>query len=67
MKTELQVLPSIRAFISISHQLFIEIALNLARVAQCIYQHIDGHVIENHETKDRLFSLLIQSIPLNKD
>ena len=49
------------------NQLFIEIALNLARMAQCIYQHGDGHGIENHETKDRLFSLLIQSIPLNKD
>ena len=49
------------------NQLFIEIALNLARMAQCIYQHGDGHGIENHETKDRLFSLLIQSILLNKD
>ncbi|KAK4572350.1 hypothetical protein RGQ29_030690 [Quercus rubra] len=48
-------------------QIFIEIALNLARMAQCMYQHGDGHGAGNHETKDRVLSLLTQSIPLNKD
>ncbi|KAM3730598.1 hypothetical protein ACB098_12G099300 [Castanea mollissima] len=47
--------------------IFIEIALNLARMAQCMYQHGDGHGAGNHETKDRVLSLLFQSIPLNKD
>ena len=48
-------------------QIFIEIALNLARMAQCMYQHGDGHGVGNHETKDRILSLLFQPIPLNKD
>lgn len=43
---------------------FIAIAMNLARMAQCFYQHGDGFGIPNHETKDRVLSLLIQPFPL---
>ncbi|KAB1205519.1 Myrcene synthase, chloroplastic [Morella rubra] len=47
-------------------QTYIEIAMNLARMAQCMYQHGDGHGIQAHsQTKDRVLSLLIHSIPPN--
>lgn len=39
---------------------FIEIALNLARISQTVYQHGDGHTVEDHETKDRVLSLFIK-------
>ncbi|OMO55872.1 hypothetical protein CCACVL1_26939 [Corchorus capsularis] len=45
---------------------FIEIAQNLARVAQFIYQYGDGHGIEDGVTKDRVLSLFIHPIPLPK-
>ncbi|KAM7522931.1 hypothetical protein LguiA_012833 [Lonicera macranthoides] len=45
-------------------QTFVGIAMNLARMAQCMYQHGDGHGIENHETQDRVMSLIIQPISL---
>jgi (-)-alpha-terpineol synthase len=48
-------------------QTFIEIAMNLARMAQCMYQHGDGHGVEDRETKDRVLSLLIHPIPLHRD
>ena len=40
-------------------QSFIEIAFNLGRMAQCIYQYGDGHGVGNHETKDCLLSLFV--------
>ncbi|RWR97840.1 terpene synthase 10-like protein isoform X1 [Cinnamomum micranthum f. kanehirae] len=43
---------------------FINSALNLARVVHCIYQHGDGHTVQDRSTKDRLTSLLAQPIPL---
>ncbi|KAE8077313.1 hypothetical protein FH972_015885 [Carpinus fangiana] len=46
---------------------FIEIVLNLARTAQCIYLHGDGHGVEDRETKDNVLSLIIHPIPLHKD
>ena len=46
---------------------FIGIATNLARMAQCMYQHGDGHGIEDGETKDRVLSLLVEPIPLDND
>ncbi|XVE83471.1 hypothetical protein DITRI_Ditri16bG0090800 [Diplodiscus trichospermus] len=46
-----------------SSQTFVQVALNLARMAQCMYQHGDGHGIENRETKDRVLSLLILPMP----
>ncbi|KAG7981065.1 hypothetical protein I3843_05G213200 [Carya illinoinensis] len=45
---------------------FVEIAMNLARMAQCMYEHGDGHGIGNHETKDRVLALLIHPISLRK-
>jgi (-)-alpha-terpineol synthase len=33
---------------------FIEIVMNLARTAQCIYLHGDGHGVEDRETKDNV-------------
>ncbi|KAG6655720.1 myrcene synthase, chloroplastic-like [Carya illinoinensis] len=45
----------------------IHIGMNFARMSQCIYQHGDGHGIENRETKDRVLALLIHPIPLPKD
>ncbi|RVW80387.1 (-)-alpha-terpineol synthase [Vitis vinifera] len=42
---------------------FIGIATNLARMAQCMYQHGDGHGIEYGETKDRVLSLLVEPVP----
>jgi (-)-alpha-terpineol synthase len=44
------------------NQTFFEIAMNLARTAQCMYQHGDGHGIGDRETKDRVLSLLIKTI-----
>ncbi|TYG52592.1 hypothetical protein ES288_D09G040400v1 [Gossypium darwinii] len=42
---------------------FKHIALNLARMAQCMYQYGDGHGVEDQETKDRVLLLLVSSIP----
>ncbi|KAJ0081954.1 hypothetical protein Patl1_10192 [Pistacia atlantica] len=46
----------------LSNTTFIEIAMNLARMAQCMYQHGDGHGIQDRETKDRVLSLLVNPI-----
>nr|AWF79082.1 terpene synthase [Pelargonium graveolens] len=43
---------------------FIRIAMNLARMAQCMYQHGDGHASQDQVTKDRVLSMLIQPIKL---
>ncbi|KAJ9178991.1 hypothetical protein P3X46_010826 [Hevea brasiliensis] len=43
---------------------FVGIAVNLARMAQCTYQHGDGHAVEDSTTKDRMLSLLVHPIPL---
>nr|GMD23014.1 terpene synthase 10-like [Ipomoea batatas] len=43
---------------------FIEVAMNIARMAQCMYQHGDGHGIKNLETQTRIQTLLFQPIPL---
>ncbi len=51
-----------RASSSPFNQTFFEIAMNLARMAQCMYQHGDGHGIGDRETKDRVLSLLIKTI-----
>ncbi|MCD9559935.1 hypothetical protein HAX54_018312 [Datura stramonium] len=40
-------------------------AMNLARIAQCIYQHGDGFGIPDRETKDRILSLFFEPIPLS--
>ncbi|KAL5564921.1 hypothetical protein UlMin_028085 [Ulmus minor] len=41
---------------------FIEIVTNVARMAQCMYQHGDGHGAQDGENKDRILSLLINPI-----
>ncbi|KAM7530147.1 hypothetical protein LguiB_033557 [Lonicera macranthoides] len=46
------------------NKVFNGIAVNLARMAQCIYQHGDGHGIEDQETKDRVLALVIDPINL---
>ncbi|KAE8077316.1 hypothetical protein FH972_015888 [Carpinus fangiana] len=48
-------------------QIFIELAMNVARMAQCMYQYGDGYGIPNRETKDCVLSLLILPIPLHRD
>ncbi|KAH0698239.1 hypothetical protein KY290_016047 [Solanum tuberosum] len=39
-------------------------SMNLARIAQCMYQHGDGFGIPDRETKDRILSLFFEPIPL---
>jgi hypothetical protein len=41
---------------------FIGVVLNLARMAQCMYQYGDGHGVVHLEIKDRVKSLLINFI-----
>ncbi|KAL3538331.1 hypothetical protein ACH5RR_001697 [Cinchona calisaya] len=43
-------------------QTFIEIAMNLGRMAQCMYQHGDGHGHSNFHTKERIRKLLFEPI-----
>ncbi|KAF6153559.1 hypothetical protein GIB67_027426 [Kingdonia uniflora] len=43
-------------------QPFINAAVGLARMAQCMYQYGDGHGVPDRETKDRVNTLLIESI-----
>nr|GME18590.1 terpene synthase 10-like [Ipomoea batatas] len=43
---------------------FIEVAMNVARMAQCMYQHGDGHGIKNLETQTRIQTVLFEPIPL---
>ncbi|KAG5555550.1 hypothetical protein RHGRI_006257 [Rhododendron griersonianum] len=45
-------------------QTFVELAMNLARMAQCMYQYGDGFASQGVETKDRVFALLINPVPL---
>ncbi|KAF8408667.1 hypothetical protein HHK36_004730 [Tetracentron sinense] len=46
-------------------QTFIGIAMNAARMAQCMYQYGDGHGIQDRETKDLVLALLVEPIPLS--
>jgi (-)-alpha-terpineol synthase len=48
-------------------QTFIEVAVNLGRMAQCMYQYGDGHGIVDRETKKRILSLFIHPVPLHRD
>ncbi|XP_011009233.1 PREDICTED: terpene synthase 10-like [Populus euphratica] len=43
-------------------QTFIGIAMNLARMAQCMYQYGDGHGVGHLETKDKVKSLFIKPL-----
>ncbi|XP_058215794.1 terpene synthase 10-like isoform X1 [Rhododendron vialii] len=42
----------------------VEIAMNLARMSQCMYQYGDGHAAQGRDTKDRVLSLLVNPISL---
>ncbi|KAI9197715.1 hypothetical protein LWI28_002989 [Acer negundo] len=42
---------------------FAGVAMNLARMAQCMYQFGDGHGVPDKETKHRVLSLIINPIP----
>lgn len=46
---------------------FVDITMNLARMANYIYQNGDGHSTQDSETKHRIESLLIKTININKD
>ncbi|KAF5442391.1 hypothetical protein F2P56_035054 [Juglans regia] len=48
-------------------KIYVESAINLARMAQCTYQHGDGHGVQDGDTKDRILSLLVRPIPIDKD
>ncbi|KAG7973866.1 hypothetical protein I3843_06G018500 [Carya illinoinensis] len=43
------------------------IVMNLTRMAQCTYQHGDGHGVQDCDNKDHVLSLLIHPVPLNRD
>ncbi|KAJ9139583.1 hypothetical protein P3X46_030307 [Hevea brasiliensis] len=45
-------------------QTFIRMAMNLARMSQCMYQHGDGFGAQNLETKNRVISLLVEPVSL---
>ncbi|KAL3504240.1 hypothetical protein ACH5RR_034081 [Cinchona calisaya] len=44
---------------------FIGITMNIARIAQCIYEHGDGHGHQNAETRQRILALLFDPIRLS--
>ncbi|CAH8357507.1 unnamed protein product [Eruca vesicaria subsp. sativa] len=51
---------------SLISQDFVESAMNLARMSQCMYQHGDGHGSpEKSKIVDHIMSLLFNPIPLN--
>ncbi|KAL5568242.1 hypothetical protein UlMin_024817 [Ulmus minor] len=45
-------------------KVFIETVTNFGRMAQCMYQHGDGHSVQDRETKDRVLSLFISPISI---
>ncbi|RVW74231.1 (-)-alpha-terpineol synthase [Vitis vinifera] len=45
-------------------QTFIGVAMNVARMAQCMYQYGDGYGVQDRETKDRIMTLFIEPISL---
>ncbi|KAG5555548.1 hypothetical protein RHGRI_006255 [Rhododendron griersonianum] len=44
-------------------KILVEIAMNIARVSQCMYQYGDGHGTQGQETKNRVLSLFINPVP----
>ncbi|KAK8559875.1 hypothetical protein V6N13_016608 [Hibiscus sabdariffa] len=55
------------AYLSMAHSTssptFVQIALNVARMGQCMYQYGDGHGVADQETRHRVLLLLVSSIP----
>ncbi|XVE49792.1 hypothetical protein DITRI_Ditri01bG0110100 [Diplodiscus trichospermus] len=43
---------------------FVETAINLARISQCIYQHGDGHGCPDNRSKNRVLSLIVDPISI---
>ncbi|KAL4620239.1 hypothetical protein ACB092_06G139100 [Castanea dentata] len=43
---------------------FVEIAINLARIAQCTYQYGDGHGAPDERAKNQVLSLMIEPVSL---
>ncbi|XP_059313802.1 terpineol synthase, chloroplastic-like isoform X2 [Lycium ferocissimum] len=44
-------------------KIYVKCAMSLARMAQCMYQHGDGHGGNNSTTTNRIMALLFESIP----
>ncbi|CAL0321533.1 unnamed protein product [Lupinus luteus] len=42
---------------------FKDVAINFAKMALCMYQHGDGHTIQDSKIKSRIVSLIFQPIP----
>ena len=45
---------------------FVETALNLARISQCIYQHGDGHGCPDNRSKNRVVLLIVEPISIKE-
>ena len=43
---------------------FVEIAINLARIAQCTYHYGDGHGAPDEGAKNQVLSLMIEPVSL---
>ena len=43
---------------------FVELAINLARIAQCTYQYGDGHGAPDERAKNKVLSLMIEPVSL---
>ena len=43
----------------------VKMCLNMARTAQCIFQHGDGIGTSIGVTRDRLVSLILKAVPIN--
>ncbi|XLU27508.1 hypothetical protein S245_063574 [Arachis hypogaea] len=48
-------------------QIFVGMAVNLARMAMCMYNHGDGHTIQDSQMKSRVLSLIVQPIPYKEN
>ncbi|KAL1349796.1 myrcene synthase, chloroplastic isoform X2 [Arachis hypogaea] len=48
-------------------QIFVGMAVNLARMAMCMYNHGDGHTIQDSQMKNRVLSLIVQPIPYKEN
>ena len=46
----------------VSSQTFMKMPKDLARIAQCMYQYEDGHIINHNKTKERILSILVQPV-----
>ncbi|XP_022927977.1 terpene synthase 10-like [Cucurbita moschata] len=49
----------------VSSQTFMKMPKDLARIAQCMYQYEDGHIINHNKTKEGILSILVQPIMIH--